>query len=230
MGEHKNIRQKVLAVQASMGPIPRNRIGQVGSHRYKYADLADVMSAISGPLEEQGLVLTSQITVDPEKGMMTLHTTLYDVDSDDRWGTQALIGDLSNGPQRLGSNITYLRRYLISSLLNLVVEDDLDGANGSATKPLPPQSAPKAPPSPPEDGSDSVAEDYYHGDVPQFRWGKCKDNPVPISALSGGYLRWWVENGKNEKVVALCEDEIRRREEFASSTRTPKDDEDDIPF
>lgn len=106
--------------------------------RSKYADLSEVINKVRKPLSDCGIVLIQSPT---EFG---LTTTLHDVAS----GTEItsflpFIG--ASDPQKLGSNLTYLRRYSLVTILGL--EDDDDDGN-TATAPTQAKSAPKPTPAP----------------------------------------------------------------------------------
>lgn len=96
-----------------------------------YFDINSLLSAIKPTLNELGLVLLQPLTHYGEKP--ALRTILLD-------GNKELINDLIilpelSDPQKMGSAITYYRRYAIQSLLALQAEDD-DGnlASGKELK------------------------------------------------------------------------------------------------
>ena len=90
----------------------------------KYADLGEVISKARPALSQVGITL---IQVPGKDG---LTTTLHDHESD-----TAITGYLpyinASDPQKLGSNLTYLRRYSIVTMLGL--EDEDDDANNATT-------------------------------------------------------------------------------------------------
>lgn len=104
--------------------------------RSKYADLSEVINKVRAPLSDCGIVL---IQTPGEHG---LSTTLHDTES----GTEITaylpyIG--ASDPQKLGSNLTYLRRYSLVTMLGL--EDDDDDGNRATAKPAPAQVLAPAP-------------------------------------------------------------------------------------
>lgn len=99
-----------------------------------YASLNEVLDKIKGPLSELGVVM---MQVPDEIGLIT---TLYDTGS----GT-SIQGRLNfmgaTDPQKLGSNLTYYRRYSLVTMLGL--EDDDDDGNQATQAPR--QAAPQKP-------------------------------------------------------------------------------------
>jgi hypothetical protein len=101
----------------------------------KYADLSEVINKVRPALSEVGITL---IQASCETG---LNTTLYDDKTDTAiTGFLPFIG--ATDPQKLGSNLTYLRRYSLVTMLGL--EDDDDDGNTAAVKP-PAKTVPKRP-------------------------------------------------------------------------------------
>jgi hypothetical protein len=98
-----------------------------------YYDINDLHKMVDPILHEQGLLITSPIV----DGVMT--TKLIDVETGESIESSFKI-EYNANPQKVGSEITYYRRYLLSSLLGLQAEDD-DGNKAStkppALKPLP---------------------------------------------------------------------------------------------
>ena len=85
-----------------------------------YFDINSLLSAIKPTLNDLGLVLLQPLT--HYEGKPALRTILLD-------GDKELINDLItlpelSDPQKMGSAITYYRRYAIQSLLVLQAEDD----------------------------------------------------------------------------------------------------------
>jgi hypothetical protein len=119
-----------------MGVISKN--AENPHFRKKYADLAGILEVVEPALAEQGLLLLQPV----EGGHV--HTLIVDTESGESVVSAMAIPESITDPQKLGSAITYFRRYTLTSLLGLKVEDD-DG-NG-ASKPQPP--APAAPASKP---------------------------------------------------------------------------------
>ena len=90
-----------------------------------YASLSNILDEITTPLTESGLVITQfpdsvgliSMLIHAESGQFISSTYNMPVAK-------------PNDPQALGSSITYARRYAITSILSLNVEDD-DGNKGA---------------------------------------------------------------------------------------------------
>jgi len=93
-----------------------------------YASLSNILTEVQDPLNESGLVITQ---FPDEMGLVSM---LIHAESGQYISSNYQMPvSKPNDPQALGSSITYARRYAISSILSLNVEDD-DG-NGGAKKP-----------------------------------------------------------------------------------------------
>lgn len=120
--------------QASIEPPPKNRTAKVptkngGEYKYTYADLADIIMAVKGPLAANDLAWTSGTEVN---GHTALHTRL--IHSSGQWieASYPIVDGLS--AQQMGSAITYGRRYTLCALLGIVAEDDDDGETADAPR------------------------------------------------------------------------------------------------
>ena len=95
-----------------------------GSHRYSYADLADVDSQATPVLAEYGLLVDFEMHKSDD-GMQILTGMLIHPESGgfktSEWEVTGRI------PQDQGSSITYGRRYLIGILTGIITDDDTDG-------------------------------------------------------------------------------------------------------
>lgn len=92
-----------------------------------YATLAAILAAVEIPLLDEGVLISHTLDHGTD-GSMMLRTSLT------HWDTGASIETsfpiAGNDPQRLGSALTYARRYNLLNLLNLATEDD-DGEAAS---------------------------------------------------------------------------------------------------
>lgn len=134
------IAKALAAAQESFPMVPKARAAHVGQYSYKYADLADILHAVSPVLAKHGLAVTQTFTK-PDEQSIVLVTRLLHVsgESIDSW---LPIPWSSGKPQELGSWITYLRRYSLAAILGIAAEDDDDAQAAESARPAP---APKAP-------------------------------------------------------------------------------------
>jgi len=120
--------EKLLEVQKKIGAIGKDSTNPF--FKSKYFDINKLLDVVKPVLSEQGLVLLQPLTnID---GVPAIRTILIDVDTGDK------IEDITPltqnpDPQKMGSAITYFRRYSLQSLLGLQAEDD-DGNKASAKK------------------------------------------------------------------------------------------------
>ena len=107
-------------------------------YRSNYADLESVIGAVKGPLNDNGIVFVQAVQRD-ELGTfietMLLHTTGEFIMSE----TPVKSKDDSDA-QKMGSGITYAKRYALQAICGLPTEDD-DG-NGAAKPPKKPVKPP----------------------------------------------------------------------------------------
>ena len=132
----KNLFKALADFQQEVPVIIKNSQG----YGYQFADLPKIFEVINPLLKKHGLGFTQLIE---EQSIITV---LFHVESGERLDSKA---DIPQGVtlkgmndfQVLGSAITYIRRYALSSALGLVTDSDPD-ANGVKEKPTQ-QSQPK---------------------------------------------------------------------------------------
>lgn len=122
----KNIMAAIQKVQQAAGPIEKASTGQVGSRVYKYSNLNDTWDAIKALMQTNKLVVTQSPTTGETSMGQFFTTTIYHIDSEE-WITETMQMTLQkDDPQGIGSAITYYRRYMITSMLGLIPDDDND--------------------------------------------------------------------------------------------------------
>lgn len=104
-----------------------------GSYTFAYAPLDEVLRAVRPGLAGNGLALT-QTVADGEKGRRMTTTLLHE---SGEWmsSTTTLPGQATTA-QEFGSQITYMRRYAIVSILGVVADedDDANAADGNSAE------------------------------------------------------------------------------------------------
>ena len=93
-----------------------------GNYEYHYASLAAVIEAIRGPLAASGITYTQPI----EEGDGVTYVTTLLIHTSGQWLCSRFripTADLI-GPQAIGSYIGYARRYAITALTGVAIEDD----------------------------------------------------------------------------------------------------------
>lgn len=91
----------------------------------KYASLSEILDVIRDPLAKNGLAFTQFPT---DEGGLT--TILMHESGEYIMGTYRMT-PADNKPQTLGSAITYQRRYALTAILGLNIDDDDDGNKAS---------------------------------------------------------------------------------------------------
>ncbi len=112
-----------------------------GTKQYSYADLAEVIDLVTGPLAEQGLsVIQPIISCDYGYSLKTIlcHSSGQFISS---LVSLPVANDAQ--AQALGSAITYLRRYSLLAILGLQAGEEDDDGHHASTAPKQANSAPK---------------------------------------------------------------------------------------
>lgn len=113
------------ALAKAQGKMQNAVLNKTNPHfKSRYADLAAVRDAVTGPLSENGLSVV-QLT-GPGDGVMIVYTRL--IHASGQWIESAypVIND-TNKPQAMGSALTYARRYSLAAMCGIASEEDDDG-------------------------------------------------------------------------------------------------------
>jgi len=107
----------------------------------KYATLSNILESIQVPLSESGLAF-SQLPTGPSD----LTTILMHAESGEYLMANYTMESIKSDPQSKGSAMTYQRRYALTAILGLNIDEDDDGnaaspgKNGAAAQPKSPSS------------------------------------------------------------------------------------------
>lgn len=119
------IMPSIHKVQQAAGVIQRNASGQVGQRSYKYANLNDTWDSIKGLLNDNGLTIIQSPTSGTNITGHFFQTTIYH--DSGQWIQETMQMSLQrDDPQSIGAAITYYRRYMTTSMLGLIPDDDND--------------------------------------------------------------------------------------------------------
>lgn len=133
--EPQNIDEVILALQTDPIILVKDKSGQVGSQKTKYADLVQL----------------NQVAMPRLTAYQTIYVTRPNIQEDARFALEWELKHLPSGtsysgkyplklaeqPMQMGSAITYARRYILTSVLNIAAEDEDDDAGtgrGSAQR------------------------------------------------------------------------------------------------
>lgn len=124
----KNLFKSIAAFQQECPTIHKGTQG----YGYSYADLPAIFKVINPLMKKHGLGFTQELDLD------TLTTTIFHIESGEHRSSNCLIPQGvqlkgMNEFQVLGSAITYIRRYALSSALGIVTDKDTD-AGGQQVK------------------------------------------------------------------------------------------------
>lgn len=130
MDDPKDIDEVLLILQRERPVLTKDKHGQVGNQKTRYADLGQVNAVVLGRLVEMDTIWVCRPHI--EAGVFGLHYQLRHVPSgtqkDGVWPLK-----LSENPQQMGSATSYGRRYALLAITGIVSEDeDDDGAAASA--------------------------------------------------------------------------------------------------
>lgn len=126
MNETKNIMLAIQNVQQAAETVSKATKGQVGSREYMYANLKDTWDAIKPLLKQNDLVIVqSPVTAENNVGGF-FETTIYHTKSGESITKTMQMILQRDDPQAIGAAITYYRRYMITSMLGLIPDDDND--------------------------------------------------------------------------------------------------------
>ena len=133
METKQNIYQKLLEVQKEIGAIEKD--SENPFFKSKYFDINKIIQVVNPLLSKNNLVLLQPIKDGKQYSIIVDSETTESVESE-------LALPTISDPQKLGSAVTYYRRYTLQSLLGLQAEDD--DANASSKEVNKPKSKPKA--------------------------------------------------------------------------------------
>ena len=128
----KNIYKSLAEFQQEVPVIHKGTAG----FNYSYADLPAILDIINPLLKKHGLGFFQGVDreVVGERIITTLRTVVFHIDTGEHIESITPVPldvDLGkmNKYQVMGSGITYIRRYALSSLLGLVTDKDTDAAS-----------------------------------------------------------------------------------------------------
>lgn len=109
------MKDKIAKLQQEIGKISKDTENPF--YHSKYFDINTLIEKLNPLLEKHGLMLIQPII----NGCV--YSIIRDLDSDEEMQSNLCLPDIQD-PQKIGSAITYYRRYTLASLLALQAEDD----------------------------------------------------------------------------------------------------------
>jgi hypothetical protein len=124
----KNLLTAIALAKQEFKPIAQ--LGHNPYHKSKYATLESILNAISESFVKYGLCLMQPTVI--KDGQTIVKTIIYHTESGEEIAGELLLPS-NLEPQKVGSAISYYRRYSLCSLLAIVADEDDDG-NGTIPK------------------------------------------------------------------------------------------------
>jgi hypothetical protein len=121
---NRSLWSKLHMAKMNIGKVAKNATNP--HFKKTYADINALLETVEPILHENGLVL-----LQPVKDHIVF-TQIIDVDSGDMVESWMQLPDISD-PQKLGSAISYFRRYTLSSLMSISTTDDDDGNSATTS-------------------------------------------------------------------------------------------------
>lgn len=126
------LKQKIASIQHTVEGLSKEANNPF--FKSKYVDLNTIIEALR-PLEaEQSISIT--LPLSNVQGRPALRLVIQDLETDDVVEDVITLPDIQD-PQKMGSIITYYRRYMLMSFFNIKAEDDdANFASGKTTQPV----------------------------------------------------------------------------------------------
>lgn len=121
----KTILKALSEVKKEMGALVKNNSNPF--YKSKYFDINQLLEHTEPILEKNGLIVLQPIR---EK---KVYSEIYHIESGEKMDSFLELPNLQD-PQKIGSAVTYYRRYTLGSLLGVQAEDD-DANNASGNNP-----------------------------------------------------------------------------------------------
>lgn len=131
MSDPKSLDEALAIFQANPPTLVKDKKGQVGNQKTKYADLVQVNAVVLSELNKLGVVYKTKPTLRAEDPKFVLAYELLHVPSGTSESGEYPL-KLAENPMAMGSAITYARRYVLLALTGVAAEDeDDDGQTAS---------------------------------------------------------------------------------------------------
>lgn len=125
--EQDKLMEAIFNVQQAAEAIEKTATGQVGSRSYKYANLNDTWDTVKDLLKSNKLVVySSPVAMAGGSFGNFFKTTIYHTPSGQSITEYMPMVLTRQDPQGIGAAITYYRRYMLTSMLGLIPDDDND--------------------------------------------------------------------------------------------------------
>lgn len=133
-----DLSRSLANARAEFGEIRRTKEGQIQNRKYMYADHADVLNAVIDVLAKYEVEIAHEVVyraipLSNENGRVFdayfMFLKVAAIKGEEERNLEWPIGPIDAKNQTNGANLTYAKRYAISTLLNLAPDDDTDGVS-----------------------------------------------------------------------------------------------------
>lgn len=131
MTDPKSLDEVLALLQADLPVLTKDKKGQVGNQKTKYADLVQVNAVVLSRLNAMGVIYKCKPTLRAEDPKFVLAYELLHVPSGTRDAGEYPL-KLAENPMQMGSAITYARRYILLAMTGVVAEDEDDDGQVAA--------------------------------------------------------------------------------------------------
>lgn len=125
----KNIMSAIGSVQQTVPALKREATGSTGKRTYRYTTLDKVWEASQQALKDNNLVVSQSPTTGDSNMGDFFQTTIYHTPTEEFIQETMMMRVAKDDPQGIGSAITYYRRYMLVSMLGLIVQGDDNDAS-----------------------------------------------------------------------------------------------------
>jgi ERF superfamily protein len=142
MTTSEQVNEIAAALAKAQAGMKNAALNKVNPHfRSKYADLAGIRDTVTKPLADNGIAVVQTVDPSGENGVY-LRTRLLHTSGQWIEGACPILN--VTDMQKMGSAITYARRYSLSAICGIAADEDDDGneaakSNGQAARPEPPK-------------------------------------------------------------------------------------------
>lgn len=153
----------LAAAQGEMTAIVKDKTAKVqtkagGAYSFDYADLGSVLDAVKPALNKHGIALLQPGRVENDK---VITETILAHSSGEWIASDFAVKPDDLSPQKVGSALTYGRRYALSAMIGVFSEEDDDGNAASGNERQVQRKAPPAPRPPPQVSPADVFVDRF---------------------------------------------------------------------
>lgn len=125
----KDIDEALLALQADPPVLTKNRDGQAGNQKTKYADLVQVNLIVLARLNGYGVAYVCRPTLLDDGKFVLAYELKHVASGTVKAGSYPL--KLSENSQQMGSAISYARRYALLAVTGIAAEEEDDDGRGA---------------------------------------------------------------------------------------------------